>query len=352
MKKPSILKINARDPEKGRIRKAADLCKKGKVIVFPTETVYILCGRMSAAGIEKRLCELTERSEAGPFIYHVGDWSMLDALKIKRTPLVSSMVRRFWPGPVTFIVPDLAGRRVGIRFSRNKIANALIREAGVPLVTVGASLFGKPLSHTAHQVLESLQGGFDCLIDGGKTEFKMNSTIVDLTGEVPEIFRKGAQSLDVAKAVEKIRSGKCPRKCILIVCTGNICRSPMAEGWLKREIAERGMSDEIEVISCGTHALDGVPCASEAEALMRGCAVDLRKFRSRLCRGGDLWSADLVIAMESRNAADIAKVLPSVKERTLTLHVEDPIGQGLNVFEKTLVDIEAKMERCLDRILQ
>ncbi|MFH1800751.1 MAG: L-threonylcarbamoyladenylate synthase [Candidatus Omnitrophota bacterium] len=350
-KKPSILKINARDPEKGRIRKAAGACKKGKVIAFPTETVYIVGGRMSLAGTEKRLCEITGRSEMAPFMYHVGDWAMLDALGIKKTPSLRLMAQQFWPGPVTLIVSNLAGRKMGIRLPRNKIALALIRETGEPLITAGANVSGKPSAHTAHQVLEGLPDGFDCLIDGGKTEFKMTSTIVDLTGEMPAILRRGAQSTDVEKAVEKIHAGKCPRKRILIVCTGNVCRSPMAEGWLKRKIEERGLAGEIEVASCGTRARDGLPCTLEAETVMRSLAIDLSKFRSRLCRGGDLWSADLVIAMAPQHAHDITKRLPSVRERTITLHVEDPIGKGLDVFEKTLLDLETKLERYLDRIL-
>ena len=198
-KKTLILKIHGRDPEKARIRKAGSICKKGKLIAFPTETVYVVGGRMSAAGIEKRLCEITGRSEVGPFIYHVSDWSMLDALGIKKTPLVRSMAQQFWPGPVTLIVSNLAGRKMGIRFPRNKIALALIRETGEPLLTAGANLNGKPSAHTAHQVMEGLSGGFDCLIDGEKTEFRLTSTIVDLTGEGPLILRKGAQALEVEK---------------------------------------------------------------------------------------------------------------------------------------------------------
>ena len=277
---------------------------------------------------------------------------MLDALKVKKTPLVRSMARQFWPGPVTLIVPDLAGQKIGIRFPRNKIALALIREIGEPFIAAGANRSGKPSPCTAPQVAEELHGDLNCLIDGGKTELRLDSTIVDLTGEVPVVLCEGAQGSDVEKAVLKIQSGKCPRKRILIVCTGNVCRSPMAEGWLKREIEQKGLSAEIEVISCGTRAQDGVPCTSETEILMQDRGIDLGKFRSRLCRGGDLWSSDLVFAMAPQHALEVAKILPSAKERTITLNVDDPIGMGMDVFEKTLLDIETKMERHLDTILR
>ncbi len=261
---PGVIKLDSHDPDMARIREVAHACKEGKVIAFPTETVYGIGGTMSAPGIEKRLRAIKGRSDAKPFAYHVGDWEMLDLLKIKKTPLVRAMAGKFWPGPVTLVVLDLAGQKIGIRFPKNRIARALIQAVGEPLIATSANASGKPSPHTAHHVIEQLQGSFDQLIDGGKTELMLDSTVVDLTGEVPIILRKGAQGADVEKAVEKLRSGKCPRKRILIVCTGNSCRSPMAEGWLKHEIEKKGLSSEIDVMSCGTNARDGVACTSEA----------------------------------------------------------------------------------------
>jgi len=344
-KKPLTLKINGHDPDKKCVRKAVEVCKKGKVIAFPTETVYAVGGRMHASGIEKQLREITGRPETEPFIYYISDWSMLDTLKIKRTPLVCSMASQFWPGPVTLIVFDLQGKKIGIRFPRNKIALAVIRETGEPLIAAGANRRGKPAPHTAHQVLEGFPGDFDCLIDGGKTELRSNSTIVDLTGENPVVLRKGAHGSTVEKAVLKIQAEKCPRKRILIVCTGNACRSPMAEGLLRQEIEKKGLSGDIEVSSCGTHARDGVPCTSETEIVMRNREIDLSKFRSRLCRGRDLWAADLIFAMAPQHARDIAKRLPSVKTKMITLNVDDPIGMGMVVYEKTFHDIETKLKQ-------
>jgi len=347
-----VIKIDSHDPDMALIREVANACEAGKVIAFPTETVYGIGGKMSAPGIERRLREIKGRSDTKPFAYHIGDWEMLDALKVKKTPLVRAMAQQFWPGPVTLVVSDLAGQKIGIRFPRNKIALALIQEVGEPLIATSANGSGKPSSHTAHQVVEQLRGAFDQLIDGGKTELMLDSTVVDLTGEIPIVLRKGAHGADVEKAVEKIISGKCPRKRILIVCTGNSCRSPMAEGLLKHEIKKRGLSSEIEVVSCGTSARDGLPCTFEAEFVLRNREIDFCGFRSRRCRKGDLWSSDLVLAMAVQHAEDVAAMLPSAKEKTITLNVEDPIGLGMQVYEKTLLDIESKMKQYMNRILQ
>lgn len=85
---------------------------------------------------------------------------------------------------------------------------------------------------------------------------------------------------------------------------------------------------------------------------MRNREIDLSKFRSRFLRKGDLWSSDLVLAMAAQHAEDIAELLPSVKARTITLNVEDPIGMGMNVYEKTLRDIEIKMKPYMNKLLQ
>ena len=99
--------------------------------------------------------------------------------------------------------------------------------------------------------MNQLGGKIDYLIDGGQTELKADSTVVDFTTAEPVILREGAEVQKIKEAIQKIKDGKFLRKKILIVCTGNSCRSPMAEGWLGNELRHRLLSAQIELSSCG-----------------------------------------------------------------------------------------------------
>jgi tRNA threonylcarbamoyl adenosine modification protein (Sua5/YciO/YrdC/YwlC family) len=351
MDKGFVIKLDLRNPDMTRLREAIQAGRDGKLIVFPTETVYGLGGKMSAPGLEQRIRDIKGREENKPFSFHIGDWSMLGMLGVDVTPVFRVFARRFWPGPVTIIAKNKSGAKIGIRYPKNNIACALIAETGEPFIATSANLSGQLSPHTAKQAVDQLDGTFDVLIDGGKTELSQDSTVLDLSGEVPAILRKGAHAAEVEKVIEKIRVGKCPAKKILVVCTGNSCRSPMAEGWLKLEIEKRGLSEKIEVSSCGIGAREGLPASVESDFVMRNHGIDLSRHKSRQCRKGDVWGSDLVIVMADHHARAIDEIMPGAAGKTVTLDVEDPIGLGMNVYETTFAQIERKLRERLSDIL-
>lgn len=205
-----IIKINPLNPEIDFIAEAARYIRKGKLVAFPTETVYGL----GANGLDEEAVAnifiAKGRPQDNPLILHV---SKIEDIK----PLVKSipkeaeiLTREFWPGPLTILfersnlVPDVitAGlSTVAIRMPNHPVALELIEASGVPVAAPSANTSGKPSPTLADHVIEDLYGKIDMIIDGGPTGVGLESTVIDLTGELPTILRPGGITLEAIRCL-------------------------------------------------------------------------------------------------------------------------------------------------------
>lgn len=351
MKTTNVVKLDPRDPDLSRIREVVRAAREGKIVAFPTETVYGIGGPASLPSVIPALDAIKNREGGKHYSVHIGSLDMLDFLKIKKTSAFRFLVRRFWPGPLTLIVPTEKGEKIGIRFPKNRLTVALINASGEPFLGTSANLSGQPSPVSAQDVVKQLGGKIDYIIDGGKTDYAQDSTIVDLSGEQPVILRKGAEGDAISQAVEKIKSGKFPRKRILFVCTGNSCRSPMAEAWLRDEFKHHGLSDQIEVSSCGIAARDGSHSTQEAILVMKNREIDMTDHRSRVCTRMDIEDADIVFAMSHEHYVFITGLYPAAKQKITVLNVPDPIGMGILIYEEVIKNIEKKIKEYWKEII-
>jgi L-threonylcarbamoyladenylate synthase len=186
------------------VEKAAEIIRNGGVVAFPTETVYGLGADATNPMAVARIFELKERPYFDPLIVHIADMEQLKELTSLRDSRVYELAEAFWPGPLTMVlpksdlVPDIVTSglpTVGLRMPDHPIALELIRMAGCPLAAPSANKFGKVSPTEPWHVLKHLPE-VDMILDGGKTQVGIESTVIALRPDGFQLLRPGAVTRD------------------------------------------------------------------------------------------------------------------------------------------------------------
>jgi len=198
--KTRILQIDRERPDAATIDEAASAIKAGKLVVFPTETVYGLGAHALDPDAVQKIFDAKERPANDPLIVHIANVGQVNQCAIGMPAAARTLAQFLWPGPLTLIlqkqliVPGLvtAGLdSVAVRVPSHRVAHALMEAAGVPIAAPSANRFSRPSPTTAAHVLEDLDGRVDLILDAGPTDIGLESTIVDFTVDPPTIRRPG-----------------------------------------------------------------------------------------------------------------------------------------------------------------
>lgn len=191
------------------IEKAAELLKAGKVVAFPTETVYGLGADALNEDAVRAIFAAKERPADNPLIVHVAEEKQLTGL-CTVTETAKKLIDAFWPGPLTLLmkktekVPDVttAGLpSVAVRCPNHPVAQALLRACALPIAAPSANRSGRPSPTTALHVYEDMAGRIPMILDGGSCQVGVESTVLDVTGDVPVVLRPGAVTPEMVKTV-------------------------------------------------------------------------------------------------------------------------------------------------------
>jgi len=194
-----ICKINiAASSDDAAIQKAAQIIKGGGVVAFPTDTFYGLAANPFDGKAVDRLFDIKNRPRNNPIMILISDESQLGSLVQNVPESAKTLMKRFWPGPLTIVfpcagLPDIlcgGSGNIGIRFPLHRVSTELIRQSGTPITATSANISGGANPTTAQDVFESIGEKVDLILDGGKAAGSLASTVVKVGNKI-EIIREG-----------------------------------------------------------------------------------------------------------------------------------------------------------------
>ena len=344
-----VLRILDSRNVQGDLKKAADVISRGGLVVLPTDTVYGVAGRIDRPETRARLDALRGNT-AQPWTLHLARPDQASDYVPKAAGLAARLVGKLWPGPVGLIFDVPAEQRAAVA-AKWGIDEAVLYENG----TITLRCPSQPVfEHIVDQVdgpvaltrLGDVQSqlplefsaaaqGVDLAVDAGPTRYSKPSTLLRVKGDGYEIVRAGV--IDDRIIQRQLRTT------ILFVCSGNTCRSPMADA-LARKIISKSLgvkeselnSKGYEVVSAGVYALPGTRATPQAVEAVRALEADLTRHRSQMLTQELVHQADAIYAMGRSHASAIQSVTPSASAKVHLLDsagdIEDPIGSDVATY--------------------
>jgi len=235
-----VIRLDADNPDKELLKKAGCVIRKGGLVAFPTETVYGLGGDALNPNSSRKIYEAKGRPSDNPLIVHICKLSDLPVLADEIPPVANLLAEKYWPGPLTMIfkktgvVPDETTGgldTVAVRYPDNAIALGFIEAAGGFVAAPSANISGKPSPTLSKYVEEDMDGRIEMILDGGQVGIGLESTIIDLTSEIPTILRPGFITKEMFEEIlEQVDVDK-------TILSGDCDQAPKAPGMKYRHYA-------------------------------------------------------------------------------------------------------------------
>jgi protein-tyrosine phosphatase len=351
-------RLHVRDeaPAANVVQRVRAVLERGGLAVLPTETVYGLAARADSPAALQRLFEAKARPPVDALTWHAGEAAALQRYP-RPSPMAQRLAAKYWPGPLTLVLPgvppglELVARDdwTGVRVPAQNATQKILAALEFPVVMSSANKHGDPPAIDADDVIARLGDHVEIVVDGGRSRMGESSSVLRLGRGRFELLRPGLFTLEQLRAVAGLQ--------IAFVCTGNTCRSPMAEALARHLIAERlgTRPDDIGnfgfgVQSMGVFAQNGAMASKLAVEVLAESGIPLADHRSRTATLEEVSRMDRVYGLTQGHVEELKRLLPPGKAKGVTLldpeggDISDPIGGPREEYARAAAQIRRAIE--------
>jgi len=366
---------NQETPSREAVNQAIKALRSGGIIIYPTDTLYGFGVMINNKKAIKKLYDIKKRERKRPFSILINDIEQAEHICGGLTSREEEFFKRLLPGKITVLVKakrklNISGfenlNKVGFRIPESNLCHLLVEKTGSPISSSSVNISFEPNINDSSEITEKFSKDVDVFLDSGPVFSLKGSSVVDLTTSPPTLVREGDIIKETIEKKLNIKLSSSIKRNFIItfICSGNICRSPMAEGIFKKLLEKSRFIRQVTVNSAGTLNLMPTRASEEAIKISHNHKVDINKHRSQPVEKLILDEANIIICMAAYHQNILLKNYPEYADKIYILKnmnkekdlidpsIADPIGMTEEFYEQIYDQIESELRRILPHLME